>query len=63
LFSLGLLAVNWLSTAAVQVPLHGRLAREYEEQAHRALVRTNWVRTAAWTARGALVAYGLAPGG
>ena len=63
LISLGLLAVNWLSTAAVQVPLHGRLERGFEEKAHRALVRTNWVRTSAWTARGALVVYGLAAGG
>lgn len=59
LISLGLLAVNWLSTAAVQVPLHGRLERGFMIDAHRALLRTNWVRTAAWTGRGLLVIYGL----
>lgn len=62
LVSLVPLAANWLSTVAVQVPLHARLARDYERDAHRALVRTNWVRTAAWTARGALVVLGLARG-
>ena len=62
LISLGLLAVNWGSTALVQVPLHGRLEREFTTEAHRALVRSNWVRTTAWTARGALMAYGLAVG-
>lgn len=46
------LAVNWASTAFVQVPLHGRLARAFDAEAHRRLVGTNWVRTAAWTARG-----------
>ena len=63
LISLGLLVVIWISTAAVQVPLHGRLEREFTPEAHRMLVRTNWVRTAAWTARGAMVVFGLAEGG
>lgn len=62
LVSLAPLAVIWLSTVAVQVPLHATLARGYEKGAHQALVRTNWVRTAAWTARGALVFFGLAWG-
>lgn len=55
LLSLAFLAVCWVSTAAVQVPLHHRLARGYEERAHRRLVRSNWVRTIAWTARAGLV--------
>lgn len=46
------LAVNWASTAFVQVPLHRRLAQAFDAEAHRRLVGTNWVRTAAWTARG-----------
>ena len=62
LISIGLLAVNWGSTALVQVPLHGRLERGFDAGTHRSLVRTNWIRTAAWTARGALVAGGLAGG-
>ena len=62
LISLGLLAINWLSTALVQVPLHKKLTREYDAGVRRALVRTNWVRTAAWTARGLCVAFGLLRG-
>lgn len=55
LAGLALLGVIWLSTALVQVPRHGVLAAGYDARAHRTLVATNWVRTAAWTARGALV--------
>ena len=51
---LALLAVVWGSTAFVQVPLHARLGAGFEAGAHRRLVGTNWVRTLAWFARGAL---------
>lgn len=51
---LGLLAVIWLSTALVQVPLHRRLQAGFDAAAHRRLVRTNRLRTAAWTVRAAL---------
>jgi phage terminase large subunit-like protein len=49
-----LLAVVWASTVLVQVPCHRVLGRGWDEVAHRRLVRTNWVRTAAWSARGAI---------
>lgn len=49
-----LLALLWISTALVQVPLHGRLERGFDPEAARRLVAGNWVRTAAWSARGAL---------
>jgi hypothetical protein len=48
---LALVVVIWLSTTFVQVPLHRRLASGFESGAHRALVRGNWIRTAAWSAR------------
>jgi len=51
---LALLGVIWASTALVQVPLHTALGARFEEAAHARLVATNWVRTAAWTARAAL---------
>ncbi|MFM1749308.1 MAG: hypothetical protein RLZZ188_2974 [Verrucomicrobiota bacterium] len=51
---LGLLTVIWLSTALVQVPLHRRLQAGFEAETHRQLVRTNRLRTAAWTARAAI---------
>ena len=52
---LGFLASIWLSTALIQVPLHRKLNDGFDPAAHRSLVRSNWVRTAAWTARAMLV--------
>ena len=56
LAAVGLLLVLaiWVSTFAVQVPLHGRLARGFDAVAHRRLVSTNWIRTACWSVRGVL---------
>ena len=51
LLGLGLLIATWISTFAVQVPCHARLARGFHAPAHRALVATNWARTILWTAR------------
>ncbi len=51
---IALLAVIWLSTFLVQVPLHTRLAGGFDAGMHRKLVRSNWLRTAAWTGRGIL---------
>lgn len=51
----GLVAVNWLSTWRVQIPLHERLGRQFDAETLRRLLLTNWVRTAAWTLRGVLV--------
>lgn len=48
---LALLAVVWISTFLVQVPLHAALERTPSRGAMDRLVLTNWVRTAAWTAR------------
>jgi hypothetical protein len=50
-----LVAIVWMSTALVQVPLHNRLHAAYRPEIIRRLVATNWIRTAAWTARAALV--------
>ena len=54
-----LLAVIWLSTGVVQVPLHGRVQRD-DEAAIRLLVSTNWVRTWAWSVRAILALVMLA---
>jgi hypothetical protein len=51
---LGLLLIIWLSTFLLQVPLHRRLSLGFDDASHRALVRSNWIRTLAWTARGVL---------
>jgi hypothetical protein len=42
-------AVPVLVTVTVSVPAHVRLGSGFDAQAHRRLVRTNWIRTAAWT--------------
>jgi magnesium-transporting ATPase (P-type) len=53
---LALVGALWLSTAAVQVPLHNRLAAGFDAEAWSALVRSNWIRTAAWSIRALLAA-------
>lgn len=52
LLSLAPLALNWLSTWLVQVPLHRQLSAGFDAHVHRRLVATNWWRTLAWTLRG-----------
>lgn len=47
-----LLMVIWLSTWLWQVPAHRRLEQGFDDATHRRLVRTNWARTVAWSARG-----------
>lgn len=54
-----LLAGIWLSTFAVQVPLHARLSAGFDAAAHRRLVLTNWWRTLAWSLRALLAAWWL----
>lgn len=48
---LALLALIWVSTFAVQVPLHARLALGFEWPVWHRLVVTNWLRTLTWTLR------------
>ena len=56
--NVALLAVSWASTVFLQVPCHDRLARGFDAVVHARLVRSNWLRTLAWTAR-APIALGL----
>lgn len=55
-----LLGLALLSTVALQVPLHGRLAHGHDDELTHRLITTNWLRTAAWTARGLVLAAVLA---
>ncbi|GAB4550994.1 MAG: hypothetical protein Tsb0013_12940 [Phycisphaerales bacterium] len=48
---LALAAGTWGVTFFVSVPLHMRLDRGLDGAVHRALVATNWIRTALWSAR------------
>jgi hypothetical protein len=57
---LGLLGIVWLSTAVGQMPAHFRLEQGFDAQAHRRLVRGNWIRTVGWTLRGVLAIVMLA---
>jgi hypothetical protein len=57
---LAMVLVLWLSTAVVQMPLHGRLARDgHAPETVASLVRTNWFRTILWTARVCLAVWML----
>jgi hypothetical protein len=49
---LAAVAVVWLSTWLLQVPMHARLADGFDAEAHVLLVQTNWIRTVAWTTHG-----------
>ena len=51
LISIVALGLIWLSTFAVQVPLHSKLAEGWSEEHIRTLIRTNWFRTILWTVR------------
>lgn len=53
--ALVMLFVIWISTAVLQVPLHGKLSKSRDERNIRRLVFTNWIRTIAWTIRAVLL--------
>jgi hypothetical protein len=53
--SLVLIAMIWAITFAVEIPLHRKLGRGYDAEAHRHLVIANWARTLGWTARAVMV--------
>lgn len=55
--SCGLLVVVWVATALWQMPLHQQLLAGYNEGRVRALTRSNWIRTFAWTGRALIMAY------
>lgn len=54
-----LLSLIWVSTFAIQVPLHQKLCQTYSPSLHRALVLGNWIRTLAWTARAGMLMHAL----
>ena len=54
---IGLVGLLWASTVLIQVPLHDRLHTAYSLDTIGRLVRGNWIRTLAWTARAALVLF------
>lgn len=53
------IALLWLSTFFIQIPLHNRLIKVYDPRAIKKLVQTNWLRTVIWTIRGFALLYFL----
>lgn len=49
--NVALLGVIWLSTFLLQSPTHMKLIHEFKPAWHQKLVKTNWIRTVAWTVR------------
>ena len=52
---LALTGLAWLTTMFASVPQHNVLSSGFDARAHEVLVATNWIRTLAWSARGALL--------
>jgi hypothetical protein len=55
----GLLAAIWVSTFTLEGPYHNLLVKKFDLALWRSLVRSNWIRTAAWTVRGILLLFVL----
>lgn len=51
---LGLLVIIWISTLFIQGPKHAALAGGFDLDTLKDLSVTNWIRTFAWSARGAI---------
>lgn len=56
-WALGLVLLIWAATFFISVPFHNRLAQGFDYVAIDGLVRTNWLRTVAWTGRTAVLGY------
>ena len=54
-----LVVLIWLSTFALQVPLHQKLEQSFDLASWQKLVSSNWIRTVLWTARSALMSWML----
>ena len=59
-WSLALVGLIWAVTFLISVPFHNRLGLGYDYVAIDGLIRTNWLRTLAWTARAGLLGWLLA---
>lgn len=53
----GSLGVAWAATFFIQIPLHQKLKAGFDQTLLQRLVRTNWIRTLAWTAKAVLLAW------
>ena len=53
--ALALVIVCWINTFGMAVPAHAKLTHGHDAVVIRRLIRVNWIRTLAWTARGLLL--------
>ena len=51
-----LIILIWISTFFIQIPLHHRLCDAFHPDNCRKLVKTNWLRTVAWTLKSLVMA-------
>ena len=52
-----LVLIIWFSTFLLQVPIHDSLSKGYDERRVDMLVKTNWLRTTAWSLRAMLITF------
>lgn len=57
--ALALALSTWLVTFALAVPRHDALAEAFDAERASSLVRVNWLRTIAWTARGVILLWSV----
>lgn len=55
LVSTGVILIIWLVTFLISVPQHNILVKGFNQTAFEVLVKTNWIRTLAWTIRAFLL--------
>ena len=55
LVNLIIVALIWLSTFLIQVPLHNALSKEKNTEKLSRFICTNWIRTILWTSRSILM--------
>jgi hypothetical protein len=51
LITFSLVLLVWLSTLIFQMPYHNKLAKGYDPLVQKLLVKSNWIRTIAWSIR------------
>lgn len=49
--NMALIAITGFSTILVQIPIHLKLKKEYNNLLIKRLIQTNWIRTISWTLR------------
>jgi hypothetical protein len=52
-----MIVVVWLSTIFIQVPIHRKISKKKNIVLIEKLIKTNWLRTIAWSAKAVLVTF------